>query len=250
LKAYYEVEEAALNSWPALQTRSLGGWLVKANQGYTKRSNSVQPLHHFGPMEQHLEHKISRCEQFYRETGQPAIFKITPFTEPEHLDSVLARRGYRIADPSTVMVTPIPAAVPAGAGELVLEDQPRSYWLSLLVEWNGLKASEEKTFVSMFDSSPLPRVFAVLYAQGRPVALGVGVLDGDYLGLYDIVTAPDCRGRGHAAELIRGLYRWAAQRGVRQSYLQVVTGNKPAEALYAKLGYREAYPYWYRVQPE
>jgi GNAT superfamily N-acetyltransferase len=250
MKAYYEVEEAALNSWPALQTRSLGGWLVKANQGSTKRSNSVQPLHHFGPTELDLEDKINRCEQFYRGNGQPAIFKITPFTEPDHLDEVLARRGYRIADPSLVMVAAIPAAAPAGVNELVLEEQPRSYWLQLLVEWTGMKPSEEKIFVSMFESSPLPRVFALLYAQGRPVALGVGVLDGDYLGLYDIVTAPDRRGRGYAAELIRGLFRWAASRGVRQSYLQVVSGNKPAEALYAKLGYHEAYPYWYRVQQD
>ena len=38
----------------------------------------------------------------------------------------------------------------------------------------------------------------------------------------------------------------AQQMGIAGSYLQVVAGNTPDERLYDKVGYREAYRYWYR----
>jgi hypothetical protein len=34
--------------------------------------------------------------------------------------------------------------------------------------------------------------------------------------------------------------------GALRAYLQVVSGNVPAENLYTKIGFSEAYRYWYR----
>jgi N-acetylglutamate synthase len=53
------------------------------------------------------------------------------------------------------------------------------------------------------------------------------------------------RGYGHA--LVRGMLGWAAERGARHAYLQVVAANTPARRLYAGLGFREVYRYWYRI---
>ncbi|SDT49205.1 Acetyltransferase (GNAT) family protein [Paenibacillaceae bacterium GAS479] len=249
MRAYYEVEEAALNSWPALQTNSCSGWLVKSNRGYTKRANSVQPLAHKGKDIEQLELKISRCEAIYNRSGQPAIFKITPFTEPEELDVALARRGYEIADPSLVMVAPMDQLAPQHAGDGVLvSEQPSAAWLQLMHEWGGCGEEELRITSMMFEAAQLPRQFALLHAQGRPVSLGLAVLDGEQIGFYDILTAPDSRGKGHAKRLIRHLLHWGAEQGATQAFLQVVSGNGAAEKLYARLGFREAYPYWYRVQ--
>ncbi|PLT46057.1 GNAT family N-acetyltransferase [Paenibacillus sp. FSL W8-1187] len=249
MRAYYEIEEAALNSWPALQTSSCGGWLVKSNRGYTKRSNSVQPLAHLAGGQELLDAKIRRCEAIYRQTGQPAIFKITPFAEPAELDAELARRGYRIADPSIVMTADIGELEPESAGaDALVSGHPTAAWLRLMQEWGGCGEEALRLTEMMFEASTLPCQFALLHAEGRPVSLGLAVLDGRLLGFYDIMTAPECRGRGYGRRLLRHLLHWGREQGAEQAYLQVVSGNKAAERLYAGLGFREAYPYWYRVQ--
>ena len=71
--------------------------------------------------------------------------------------------------------------------------------------------------------------------------------DGDLLGIFDLVSHPAERRRGHARALMAGLLAWGREQGSRHAYLQVVEANAPAMALYASLGYAPLYRYWYRV---
>jgi N-acetylglutamate synthase len=49
---------------------------------------------------------------------------------------------------------------------------------------------------------------------------------------------------------VRELLGWGLDRGARRAYLQVVKSNVSAAALYRKLGFADAYQYWYRIRPE
>jgi GNAT superfamily N-acetyltransferase len=51
---------------------------------------------------------------------------------------------------------------------------------------------------------------------------------------------------GHAARIIGALSAWAQAQGAARAYLQVVADNVPARALYAGLGFADAYAYHYR----
>jgi GNAT superfamily N-acetyltransferase len=43
------------------------------------------------------------------------------------------------------------------------------------------------------------------------------------------------------------MLQWAREHGATQAYLQVVQRNTPARRVYTKVGFQEAYRYWYRI---
>jgi GNAT superfamily N-acetyltransferase len=92
-----------------------------------------------------------------------------------------------------------------------------------------------------------PYLAAALEISGKWMACGLGVLEGDWFGLFDIITHPDHRRQGFGTQLINGMLAWARSQNAHRSYLQVMESNHPALALYAKLGFVDAYGYDYRV---
>ena len=79
------------------------------------------------------------------------------------------------------------------------------------------------------------------------IAVGLGVAENGFVGLFDLVTDEKFRNRGFGKELVLNLIEWGKQNGAQRAYLQVMLNNAPALHLYEKLGFREVYQYWYRV---
>ena len=77
----------------------------------------------------------------------------------------------------------------------------------------------------------------------------MGVAQNAWIGLYDIVTDVTYRRQGHGQRLVGQILAWGKRQGAQTAYLQVMTDNAPALALYGKLGFREIYQYWYRMCP-
>jgi GNAT superfamily N-acetyltransferase len=84
---------------------------------------------------------------------------------------------------------------------------------------------------------------------GRAVAVARGAVDDGWLGVMAVEVDPAYRRQGLASAVMAQLWRWAADRGATRSYLQVLTDNAAATALYAKLGYWVHHDYHYRVEP-
>jgi ribosomal protein S18 acetylase RimI-like enzyme len=96
---------------------------------------------------------------------------------------------------------------------------------------------------------PAPRLFAALWDGDQALACAVGVVYGRALSLVDVVTSQQHRQQGYATALLCQILAWAQQKGTSDAALQVQGDNVAARALYARLGFREVYSYWYRVQP-
>src|SRR3954447_6731503 len=87
-----QTEEFTLNAWPALRQVLLDGWVLRFVGGYTRRSNSVNPLY---PGSGDVRERVRACKRIYASAGLPPTFKLTPDSVPAGLDRVLVDSGYR-----------------------------------------------------------------------------------------------------------------------------------------------------------
>ena len=238
------IEEAGLNSWPALHHLLFDGWLVRIAQGYTKRANSVTPLY---PSLLPEEEKIAWCEHIYKENQLPAIFRLLSFSgECQHLDQLLAQRGYSALDRTLVWSLRMPS--PLATASPVLRAISLADWLPIYGQWNDRFRELQHVHRELLERISSPVLFAALYQQGAPVACGLGVLEHEVFGLFDIVTDPEQRRKGYGTQLVTSMLDWGKHRGAQYAYLQVVDTNLAAQQMYAKLDFQESYQYWYRLQ--
>lgn len=239
------VEEASLNAWPSLQQMVYDGWLLRFANGYTRRANSINPIYPGGldPAE-----KIAHCEQLYDGRGLKRVFKITPLVQPATLDAILEARGYVREAPTGVQVLALDRLAARASGTVRVWEKPSPMWLDNFIQFSNVGEGERPALAGILDHIAMPALFTTLYADSEPVACGLGVVERSFIGLFDIVTSPNARGRGFGTMLLMNLLHQGRARGARMAYLQVMHANKPARRLYAKLGFEEIYSYWYRVQ--
>ncbi|HEY2735340.1 MAG TPA: GNAT family N-acetyltransferase [Polyangiales bacterium] len=76
----------------------------------------------------------------------------------------------------------------------------------------------------------------LLFDHDEPVAGGLLYFSHGIAGVYWVATAPNARGRGHAAALMRGLSNHAFDLGARAVTLQA---SQLGEPVYRRIGYRE-----------
>ncbi|NWF70376.1 MAG: GNAT family N-acetyltransferase [Chloroflexi bacterium] len=239
------LEELSINAFPAQHTLHYDGWLLRFARGYSRRANAVYPLYDsYRP----LAEKIAYCESRYQAQGQRVIFKLTDAAVPHQLDAALDAAGY-VLEAGTLLQTcalqdTLHAVDPAIHSESTLSDT----WFAALCRMNHIDDAKAAVLRGLL-THIVPRCcFAGLYEGNMLVASGLAVLDDGYIGLYDIATDESYRQRGYATRLVAHLLAWGKDCGAAQSYLQVMENNIPALRLYAKLGFRTLYRYWYRVK--
>ncbi len=247
-----EIEAAALNAWPAAQQYLLDGYVVRFAQGYTKRANSVNRLRppRIAPAE-----LVPLCEDLYRARGLLSIFRLIDSAESAALDGFLAQRGYQMLDQTVVMtcaaaVAADGAAAPQGAFTAQFVQMELDDWLDAYMQLSQAARHTRAAHRAILQAIVPPRLFAALVVDGEPLACGMGVLDRQRLGLFDIVTHAAHRRQGLGGRLMLQMAGWAQERGAATCYLQVVERNSAARNLYARLGFTDAYGYWYRIAPE
>jgi len=237
-----QLEQKALQAWPALETRANFGWVQRFAGSYTKRANSINAI---DGEAQFTPAVMAELERPYRERGQPPIWRLTPLA-PAEADTVLACRGYRRIDQSLVQRATLDARFSLDA-MVRIAPSPTPGWLAGFAGLSPVAPQHRETMAQMLRSIAAPVGFATVEEDGEPLAFALGVVDSDHVGLFDVLVAPAARRRGLARRLTQSIGAWGRNHGARFAYLQVVATNIAALPLYADLGFETVYSYAYRV---
>ena len=245
------LETLAANAWPAAEVVHLDGWRLRFAGGVTRRANSVWPNGHAGTLS--FAEKLNAAEQFYAQRGAPATFQICDANQPPELDAVLAERGYTASAYTFVQTTAIdallarlPALRTVPHYELEVCEEFDELWFDLYCATEQVDAHGAAMRRDILQRIGSPHGYALLRCAGEPAAVGLGVVEERWLGLYCLATLPSFRRQGAARAVLRTLAIWSQLYDAERAYLQVMTHNTGAQALYTGAGFTTAYSYHYR----
>ena len=215
---------------------------MRFSSGYTKRANSINALEPKLEFNQNLKDEL---EAPYRQRGLPPVWRLTPLAPPE-VDAFLADAGYRRIDESLVQRSALRRPFVLDP-EVRIDPEPSTAWLAGFAELSPVAPAHRATMTRMLRSIAAPVGFARVEDGGRPIAFALGVVDGNHVGLFDVLVAARARRRGLARRLTESICAWGQSQAARFAYLQVVATNSAALPLYADLGFETVYSYGYRV---
>jgi len=239
------LEELAMNAWPALHNLHYDGWVLRTTDGYTKRANSVHPLYE---PKLDLDEKIGFCESFYRDLGQPTVFKMTVSSMPSGLDTRLETLGYLKESLTSIQLLDLSDGGHESITDVELTSTDTEAWHIAFARMNNVSAERRVLHEQILRAILPDKCYASIHSNGSIIGCGLGVKQAGYLGIFDIVIDPEYRNNGYGERLMEALLAWGVQQGAQMAYLQVMCDNKPALRLYEKLGFQEKYQYWYRVR--
>jgi GNAT superfamily N-acetyltransferase len=176
---------------------------------------------------------------------------MTPFVQPAGLGDALAARGYVAFEDTLVQARTLESApdVPECGPGVTIGAPDVHAFVAAVAELRQSTPGQRDAHLERLVHSPLGKRFVVVRDETRVVCTAQVAVEGELAGVYDVVTAEDARGRGHATLACAWLLSWAWQHGAHAAYLQVSADNAPALSIYRKLGFATLYTYHYRGMP-
>lgn len=238
------VEQAIAEAFPGLEHRDINGWLARAGDGITERSNSAVPL---GPTASTQPVPLEEIRAFYAEHNLPTQLLI-PDRIGRAAQALEGTRGPEIIImtrelPASVSELPQPAAPRVTGGDVGfrVDEDPDEQWLSMY----------------HFRGEPLPRHALELLCKRFDGHLGFGrlTIDGElaaitrgtvteggrhrWLGYSAVEVAEKFRRQGLGTYLGARMLGWGVEQGADSAYLEVIESNTAGRGLYHHLGFSE-----------
>lgn len=239
-----ELEAIAALGWRGLEQTRLGGWLLRAGNGFTGRANSMLPL---DQPDRPLADALAFVTDWYAERGLPPLAQV-PLPLAADLDDTLAGLGWRAYNASRFLVGGITDVLDTcrprpDLPPVVHEPAPGAEWLAgYHYRGKALPAGAVDVLTGAADPT-----FAAVTGPDGLLGVARGVVEQGWLGVTAVTVPEGARRRGVARHLMRGLATWGGDRGARHVYLQVAEENTAALALYDGLGFRTHHRYHYRT---
>ncbi len=236
------IEAVSNCMWCAAEHIDYDGWLLQFAGGYTRRPNSVTILQ---PSTLPLAEKLAYCEAEYAKRNLPTQFKMLPALSHTNEDVFLESHGYTLDESNWVMTSTLsPQPIPIDS----YFTQFDSEWMEAFVRMKHLSTTHSVAHAAILERVTGKTCYATVRRDGQIVAVGLGIVEETYCGIYDVVTDERYRGQGLARHMMEQLLAVSSDWGAEHAFLQVAGNNTVALKLYRGLGFVEAYQYVYRVK--
>ena len=242
-------EELQSNAFPALQTLMYDGWSVRFGGGFTYRVNCANPMY---PEHLPVSEKIPYVEELYHKSGlSMCIFKIHEGMDDvrrQACQDLLDGRGYATERDGNIFVCDLNRFSRQPNASVDVSGGMSQQWLDGFLTMNGTPDTQRAAAAAMLQNTACPVAAASIWENGAMVACGLGVIERGHVGLNDIFVDCSCRRRGLGADICTAIMQAGKAQGCDTAYLQVLSDNLGARALYRGLGYQETYEYWFRIK--
>lgn len=237
-----EADRLALPGWRPVRSEPLGDWLLRASGGFSSRGCSVLAL---GDPGLRLPDAVAHVAGWYAERGLAPRAHVHPGSPAA---AAFTAAGWPTYESTLLML----ASVSRVLRRLHGGEDTQVHHASVLDE--GWLATDERAALHGESARTVLEAGEVVFAtvreeHGAVLARGRGAFHGDWLGVSSLWTRPDVRGSGLGGAVLRSLLEWGAERGAVTTYLQVVSSNTAAMALYDARGYEVHHRYDYQVAP-
>ncbi len=237
------LEAVGFRAWPATSVVYDGSWQIRLTGSHpSKRLNCIVALDPSDSRDIGL--RIEKAARRFEAHGRPLLIRQTPLSPKPMIDFLEADGWERFEEVLTMTCDLSRIDLPDTLDHLPTHDIGRYVDADISVhgEDPALKPSLAEIISAI---KPPAGMFVIEDPQDGPIATTLCVQDNDLAGIMSLAVRPDRRGQGLGIEVLTSALRWARIGGARTAWLQVVANNAPALALYAKMGFEEAYRYYY-----
>ncbi len=243
-----KLQEIATNAWPAKEYFFLNGWILRFSNGATSRANSVLPVHYYG---NDLETDLLKVEDAYRAHGLNPIYMLHDYYQPSDLHSRLLSLDYYPSSYSMdIMGTNVekfPRLKIRNEFELISSAERTEEWTDAFFRLATDRTPNDLLNIcEIMDRIriPLKNYLSVIFEK-KVVGIVLGILDGEYLAIMDLIVDKKYRRRGIATILLTNAIKWCKCNSGKYVYLQVVKENTGAVKFYSMLNLKPWYSYYY-----
>jgi ribosomal protein S18 acetylase RimI-like enzyme len=218
--AAQDVELHVASLWPDMTTEPLDGWLLRAcpPQGgrLRRRGNSALAM---AEPDVRLSAATAAVRSFYADLGQDPLIQVQADSP---LELALAPLGF----------------TPLGDGDAHCQLAAVSRALRSCNTLSGALSRRTDDAVQHRTACYIEEgANGVRVSLEEGTASGRAALDGDWLGLHDLLVDPSHRRQGLGTRVIAELLDWGASRGATTAWLHVETDNEAGLATYERLGF-------------
>ncbi|MEO8385375.1 MAG: GNAT family N-acetyltransferase [Betaproteobacteria bacterium] len=241
------LEELTLATSPAIHQWLYDGWVLRASGNDVRRANSATA---FYPSSIALAEKIAVVEEWYRQRGQGAMFRLNELLTPSELDGLLEQRGYTHEMDTFMMTlqlsdTKAEYDIPAGLRVIERSGIDGIADIHQLKGSSATLAERDATRQSLWRG---PERYLALKSINGLLSCGMARVQNGHVGIFTMRTAEKSRSKGYATLLVAQLLAWGRSLGAHTAFLQVDQSNEAAISVYRRFGFAPRYGYWQRVQ--